>query len=264
MKAWEVVAVLEEFAPRIFQESWDNAGFCIGDPQQEVTGVMLGLDCTPALLDEAIACGANLIITHHPLIFHGLKRIDPTDAIGSLVYRAIRADLAIYSAHTNADKVFDGVSGWMADRLGLTDCEILDPDPKAVGPDGRSVGLGMVGNWSEPVPADQFLERVKAAFGTPCLRTSAPLNRPIRRVAVCGGSGSSLLSAARKAGADAFLCGDLSYHHFFTDQTCWLVDVGHFESEIGIVDRFFTILKEKIPNFAVRKTEQNNNPVYYY
>lgn len=264
MKASEVVAFLEELAPRNFQESWDNAGFCVGNPEQEVSGVLLGLDCTESLMDEAIACGANLIITHHPLIFQGLKRIDPQEGTGRMIYKAIRHNLVIYAAHTNADKVFGGVSDWMAARLGLENCRILDPDPANVDSQGRSVGLGMVGTWSEPVAPEQFLQRVREAFGTPCLRSSAPLERPVRRVAVCGGSGSSLLGAARRAGADAFLCGDLSYHHFFTDQQLWLVDVGHFESEIGIVDRFLSILQEKIPNFAVRKTEQNNNPVYYY
>jgi dinuclear metal center YbgI/SA1388 family protein len=264
MKAKEVAAILEEFAPGSFQESWDNAGFCIGSPEQEVTGVLLGLDCTESLLDEAVACGANLIITHHPMIFQGLKKIHPDDNVGRLVYKAIQHNLVVYSAHTNADKVFGGVSDWMMDRLGLTDCQILDPEVGVQDASGRPVGLGMVGNWAEPVAPEAFLERVKTAFGTPCLRASAPLNRPIRRVAVCGGSGTSLLAAARRAGADAFLCGDVSYHHFFTDEQLWLVDVGHFESEIGIVDRFFTILQEKISNFAVRKTAKTNNPVYYY
>ena len=111
MKVKDIINIIEEFAPLSIQESWDNSGLCIGSPEDEVSSVLLGLDCTPELVDEAIACGADMIVTHHPLIFSGLKKISPENQIGEVVMKAIKAGIAVYAAHTNADKVIAGVSG---------------------------------------------------------------------------------------------------------------------------------------------------------
>ena len=119
MTVREITAALEGFAPLSIQEKWDNSGLCIGSPDQEVHGILLGLDCTPALIDEAVEAGADLVVTHHPLIFGGLKKIAPEDPVGLAVIKAVRAGIAVYAAHTTADKVPSGVSGAMARRLGL-------------------------------------------------------------------------------------------------------------------------------------------------
>ena len=148
MKAKEIIKVIEDFAPLSIQESWDNCGLCIGSPEDEVSSVLIGLDCTVELVDEAIRCGADMIITHHPLIFSGLKKISPEDMVGAAVIKAVRAGICIYAAHTSADKVIAGVSGAMAARLGLTDIEILDED-------GEGTGLGAVGNLPAPVTAQE-------------------------------------------------------------------------------------------------------------
>ena len=121
MKVKDIIKVIEDFAPLSIQEGWDNSGLSIGSPEDEVTSVLLALDCTPELVDEAVACGADMIITHHPLIFSGLKKVSPDDLTGAAVIKAIKAGISIYAAHTNADKVLEGVSGAMAARLGLTD-----------------------------------------------------------------------------------------------------------------------------------------------
>ena len=128
MKVKDIIQVIEDFAPLSIQEGWDNSGLCVGSPEDEATSVLIGLDCTEKLVDEAIECGADMIITHHPLIFSGLKKINPEDSTGAAVIKAIKAGICIYAAHTNADKVIAGVSGAMAARLGLTDVEILDED----------------------------------------------------------------------------------------------------------------------------------------
>ena len=133
MKARDIIKAIEEFAPLSIQEGWDNSGLCVGSPEDEVSSVLLGLDCTEKLIDEAIECGADMIVTHHPLIFSGLKKISPEDQTGAAVIKAIKAGICIYAAHTNADKVIAGVSGAMAARLGLEDVRILDEDAEGTG-----------------------------------------------------------------------------------------------------------------------------------
>ena len=139
MKVKEVISVIEDFAPLSIQESWDNSGLVIGSPEQEVHGVLLGFDCTADLVDEAVERGADMIVTHHPLIFGGIKKISPEDPVGLAVLKAAAAGIAVYAAHTTADKVLGGVSGAMARRLGLQDIHVLEEEP-------GGYGLGAVGN----------------------------------------------------------------------------------------------------------------------
>ncbi len=257
-KVKDVTSVIEGFAPLGIQENWDNSGLCIGSPESPVHSVILGLDCTPELVDEAVAAGADMIVTHHPLIFSGLKRISPEDQTGLAVMKAISAGISVYAAHTTADKVVAGVSGAMARKLGLSDIEILDPE------DG-GVGLGMVGNLPVPVSASEAVSMVKEKFGLKAVRTSRPIDIPISRVAMCGGAGGSLAGKAREAGAQLYLCGDVSYHHFFTGKDFMIMDIGHYESEIEIVAILFSLLKKNFPTFAVRITENiYSNPVFYF
>ena len=266
MRVRDITAVLESFAPLSIQEKWDNSGLCIGSPDQEVHGVLLGLDCTPALVDEAVSCGADLIVTHHPLIFGGIKQIAPEDPVGLAVIRAIRAGIAVYAAHTTADKVPAGVSGAMARRLGLVNLSVLEPDgTRFLSGTEETVGLGMVGDWPEGLSCEEAVSRVKEAFGLAVVRCSRPAGVPIRRVALCGGSGSSLIGAARAAGAQLYLCGDVSYHHFFTPEGFMLMDVGHFESEVEIVEILYSLLRKNFPNFAVRVSNvlKDSNPIQY-
>ena len=257
-KVKDVTKIIEEFAPLSIQEKWDNSGLCIGSPESPVTSVLLGLDCTPELVDEAIECGADMIVTHHPLIFSGLKKISPDDMVGEAVFKAIKAGISIYAAHTNADKVIAGVSGAMAAKLGLENVEILSDE-------GEGTGLGVVGNLPEPLTAEQAVELVKNRFSLSALRASKPLEGKIERVAMCGGSGGSLIAAAKAAGAQLYLSGDISYHNFFTSEGFMLMDIGHYESEIEIVDILFSLIKKNFPTFAVRITQNmHSNPIYYF
>ena len=258
MKVKDIVAVIEEFAPLSIQESWDNSGLCVGSPDDEVTSAIFALDCTEALVDEAVACGADMIITHHPLIFSGLKKISPDDQVGAAVIKAIKNGIAIYAAHTNADKVIAGVSGAMAAKLGLADVRILSED-------GEGTGLGVVGDLPRSLTADEAVALVKEKFGLKKLKASRPLETRISRVAMCGGSGGSLIGAARKSGAQLYISGDISYHNFFTDEGFMIMDIGHYESEIEIVNILFSLIKKNFPTFAVRITQNiNSNPIYYF
>ena len=258
MKVRDIIKVLEDFAPLSVQESWDNSGLAVGSPDADVSSVLIGLDCTPELVDEAVSCGADMIVTHHPLIFFGLKKISPRDPVGAAVIKAISAGISVYSAHTTADKVVSGVSWAMAARLGLEDVSVLDPE------DGGT-GLGVIGSFPSPKSADEALRYVKECFSLKVIRSSRPVRGELRRVALCGGSGASLAGKVIAAGADLYITGDVSYHHFFTGDDFMIMDIGHYESEIGIVPVLFSLIKKNFPNFAVRITENiNSNPVYYY
>lgn len=258
MKVKDIIRVIEEFAPLSLQEGWDNSGLCIGSPEDVVSSVLLGLDCTPELVDEAIACGADMIVTHHPLIFSGLKKISPDNPVGEAVIKAIKAGISIYAAHTSADKVIAGVSGAMAARLGLEDVQILDED-------GEGTGLGVVGNLPEPLSSEEVVKLVKKSFGLKAMRASKPVDGKISRVAMCGGSGGSLIGAAMKSGAQLYISGDISYHNFFTRDGFMIMDIGHYESEIEIVDILFSLIKKNFPTFAVRITQNiYSNPIFYF
>ncbi|MBO5471997.1 MAG: Nif3-like dinuclear metal center hexameric protein [Bacteroidales bacterium] len=258
MKVKDIIGVIEDFAPLGLQEKWDNSGLCIGSPEDEVSSVLLGLDCTPELVDEAVACGADMIVTHHPLIFSGLKKISAEDPVGEAVIKAVRAGISIYAAHTSADKVLAGVSGAMAARLGLENVAILDED-------GEGTGLGVVGDLPQPLTASETVELVKSRFGLKAMRASRPVEGMISRVAMCGGSGGSLIGAAKASGAQLYISGDISYHNFFTTEGFMLMDIGHYESEIEIVDILFSLIKKNFPTFAVRITQNiYSNPIFYF
>ena len=253
MKAFEVAQIVERFAPLETAAEWDNSGFCIGSPDTEIKGVLVGFDCTPELIREAVDRGANMVITHHPLIFRGVKKISPDTFLGSVITLAIKHDIVVYSAHTNADKAVGGVNSLMAERLGLRDCTVLAAD-----------GFGLVGNLPEAMGAEDFIAFVKERFSLKAVRCSRPVEGPVSRVALCSGSGASLLQDALSSGAQAYICGDLSYHLFFAEEGFMLLDIGHFESEIDIVDKLISVLEEKIRTFAILRTKQDNNPVYYF
>lgn len=257
MKAIEVAKIIEEFAPLAIQESWDNSGFSVGNKNVEVKSILLGLDCTQELIEEALECGANMIITHHPLIFGGLTEISNDTEQGKAIMAAIKNDVVVYSCHTNIDKVLNGVSGTMSKRLSLENVSILDVD-------SSGFGLGVVGNFRNPIAPDDFISLLKNAFSLEFLRSSELPQKNIYKVALCGGSGKSLMAKAIECGADALVTGDITYHDFFCPKDFLLVDIGHFESEIDILQTIFDILTKKIHTFAVHISNKKYNPVYYY
>ncbi|MBO4434045.1 MAG: Nif3-like dinuclear metal center hexameric protein [Bacteroidales bacterium] len=258
MKVADITAAVEEFAPLGIQEQWDNSGLCIGSPEDPVHGVMVGFDCTPQLVDEAAARGCDMIITHHPLIFKGLRQINGSEPTGEAIMKAIRAGIAVYAAHTTADKVIEGVSGAMARRLGLKDIRILE--------DEGGTGLGAYGTLEKPLTGREAIDLIKERFHLRFVRTSAPIEGPITTVAVLGGSGGSEIPAARAAGAQLYVTADISYHNFFTPEGFMVADIGHFESEVEISDILFSFLKKKFPNFAVHlgSSLREGNPVHWF
>lgn len=253
MKASELVAPIEAIAPRGSQEEWDNSGFAVGSPDAEVTKTLFALDCTESIIDEAITEGCDIIITHHPLIFRGVKSINPQTYIGRIIGKAIKHDIIIYSAHTNMDKAVPGVSTLMADKLSLTERKVLSAE-----------GFGIVGNIAKPVDAVELLEIVKNKFNLNYIRHSSLLEEKINRIALCGGSGRDFIGDAMREGAQVYITGDIGYHEFYCENGFMIMDIGHYGSECEVLTLFAKIVSENFPNFATLIGKENKNPIYYY
>lgn len=253
MKAAGLILPIELFAPLHGQEHWDNSGFSIGDPDKVVHKALVALDCTEEVIEEAIENKCDIVITHHPLIFQGVKKISPQTFTGRIIEKAIKHDIVIYAAHTNMDKVANGVSGLMADKLELGEREFLTAD-----------GFGIAGTLPSALSAVQLARTVKQKFNVEHIRASRPLEGKITRVAVCGGSGRSFIKEAMEKGAQVYITGDITYHEFYCQKDFMVMDVGHYGSEYDIVRLFAKILCENFPTFAVSISKNNNNPIYYY
>ncbi len=257
-KVIDIAKAIEEFAPLSLQESWDNPGLQIGDPEMEVTGVLLCLDVTEEILAEARKRECNMIVSHHPLIFGGLKRLTGATPTERIAAAALKGDIAIYSAHTNLDSAFEGVSYEMAHTLGMKECKPLEPSRTGT----SCEGLGIVG-IVEPTPKLEFLRKVKEAFAVKDLRYSAQTpGIVVRKVALCGGSGGSLIKTALASGADVYLCGDLKYHDFTSyGSEILLADIGHFESELCSRKILCRAIRQKCPDCITYFSECEHNPI---
>ena len=359
----DITNYLEQLAPPVYQESYDNCGLIVGDSSQQVTNVLVTLDCTEAVVDEAIAKGCNLIVAHHPIVFSGLKKLNGKNYVERTVIKAIKNEVAIYAIHTNLDNVKHGVNAKIAERLGLMNTQILAPKsgllkkmvvyvPQShiekvqqalfdagagnignysecsfyaagtgtfkgneqsngfVGEQGKQhqepeyklevlvddarlgtaisamisahpyeevaydvfalanahtqIGSGMIGELPEALAPEDFLAHLKTSMQTNTIRYT-PVNKSIKKVAVCGGSGSFLLKTALAAGADAFVTADFKYHEFFdAEQRLMIADIGHYESEIFTINLLADEMLKKFHSFAVILSEINTNPINYY
>ncbi len=265
MKIREITDAIEQYAPLRLQEEWDNAGIQVGDPEAVITGVLLCTDATEAVVAEAVKLGYNLVISHHPLIFRGLKKIMGRTPVERTVAMAIKHDVTIYSAHTNLDSAWQGVSFRMADKIGMTDIEFLDGN--RVEPYGEqastSAGCGVIGNI-EPMPAREVLKKVKEAFEVSAIRYSGDGDRMVSRVALCGGAGGFLLDKAVELGAQLYVTADMRYHDFLDNsQRIVVADIGHYESEHYTKEIFLEIIQKKNPTFAVAFSKSETNQVNY-
>jgi len=256
----KIAEALETLAPLAFQEDYDNAGLQVGLLDAEVTGVLVCLDITEEIIAEAVRKDCNLVVSHHPLIFKPLKRVSDATYQQRCVMQAVRHGITLYSAHTNLDNAEDGVNYRIASLIGLRGLSWLEEKPAAA---GRSCGSGVVGDLPEPEPADAFLARLKETFGIKCLMHTDPAGAVVRRIALCGGAGSFLMDAARAAGADCFITGEISYHHFFDADGLLLVAMGHYQSEQFTKDLLRDFLSGRFPGLRVEMTETDTNPIHY-
>lgn len=259
MKIKDIAKAIEAVAPLCCQEGYDNAGIQVGDAMATVTGVLLCTDVSMAVVDEAIERGCNLVVSHHPLIFKGLKKIAGRTQVERIVAHAIKHDIAIYSAHTNMDNVPGGVSFKMAEKLGMTDVEVLDAHCDGDTPTGSGV-VGAI----KPMPAVDFLRLLKATFEVGAVRYSGDTTGTITRVALCGGAGGFLIDNAVAAGAQVFVTADMRYHDFLeNNDRLLLVDIGHYESEHFTKEIFSDIIMALNPDFPVASAKNEKNQIQY-
>lgn len=258
MKIQQIVDYLDSVFHPELQEDYDNSGFLLGDGQSEYRGTLVALDLTPDVVDEAVQHGLSLIVTHHPFIFRGLRRLTDGSETGRMVQALIAHGIAVYAAHTNLDNLAWGVNGILTEKLGLRRCRILKPLPSQ--PDA---GAGMVGELDEAMPTEAFLRQVKTTLGLPAVRYAGS-RTTVKEVAVCGGSGAFLIEDAQAAGADIYLTADLKYHDFqrCTDRMV-VADIGHYESEQFAKEIIFRVISEKFSNFAVRISERQQSLTRY-
>lgn len=275
MQISEIIQALESFAPTELQESYDNAGLIVGNSSWNCTGIICCLDSTEEVILEAKAAGCNLVIAHHPIIFGGLKQLNGKNYVEKTVITAIKEDIAIYAIHTNLDNVLNGVSGVIADKLGLLNKKILLPkfpstdssegEIKSISIDNQSIGSGVIAELPEPMEEIGFLQMLQTGFGLKLIRHTPLLGKTIKKVAICGGSGSFLLKTAISAGADIYITADMKYHEFFdADGRILVADIGHWESEQFTTGLLIDILKAKFPTFAVLNSVIKTNPVNYF
>lgn len=266
---YHILEFLEEWAPQSTKLEYDNVGLLVGNHHQQVDKVLVCLDVTKDVIDEAVAAKANLIISHHPLIFARLSRVASSDPTGSLIYQLIKNDISLVAAHTNLDAAHGGVSFVLADKLGLAGVQFLKEDKEngdCHNPSGhkRTSGFGAIGMLPEPVSVPHFLDLLQNTLSARGIRHAGKPDI-IRKVAVCGGAGAFLADEARKQKADAFVTADLKYHDFFSGPPdCLFVDAGHYETEAPVIEALCNRLRDRFLGLEVISTSVNTNPVAYF
>lgn len=249
----KVIELFENWVPKKLASEWDNVGLQVGSLSIRVTNVLVTLDVTEDVIKEALEVGANLIISHHPLIFKPLKQIDYRDPKGKIIQQLIKHDLTVYSAHTNLDVVSGGVNDLLADKLQLEQTKILVPEDA-----DSQYGLGRVGTLKEAISLKQLAVKLKEIFQVEGLRVTGPLDEQVKKVAILGGSGEKYYPYAKRLGADVYITGDVSFHFAQDAEAAGLsiIDPGHHVERImiaavadylrGQVDRSINVVESKI------------------
>lgn len=241
------------------QDSFDNAGLQIGRTEAEVSGVLLCLDVTESVISEAVRVGANLVVSHHPLLFHGLKHICGLSTPERAAEMALQHGIAVYSAHTNLDNARGGVNYKIAEKMGAHVEAFLRPAT------GADAGSGVIARLAQPVEAGEFLAMIKRTFGIERLMANGyGRTKKVERVGICGGAGAFLLDDAVSAGCDAFFTGEMRYHEFFGyDESILIAVGGHYETEQYTTEILRSLIAADFPTLPLFTTEINTNPIKY-
>ncbi|MFG6373503.1 MAG: Nif3-like dinuclear metal center hexameric protein [Oscillospiraceae bacterium] len=235
MNVQDIYGYIDHIAPFSTQLDYDNAGLLMGSGVAEVERVLVTLDVTFEVAKEAARKKCQLIVSHHPLIFHGLKSVTPGDPTGAVVLELARRNIALISAHTNWDQAAGGVSDVLLERLGIASAGFLEPAGETS--EGTPYGMGAVGELEAPMPPKEFARAVRTALHARGARVVLG-DRPVKKVAVCGGAGGDLLARAAAWGADAYVTADVKYHEFLEahQRGITLIDGGHFATEDPAMD----------------------------
>ena len=249
----DIYESIDKIAPFDTQEGFDNAGFLVGHGDREVRRLLVALDITPEVAAEAVGRGAELIVSHHPVIFHPVKSVTDATVTGRVLMALLEGGVAAICAHTNLDAARGGVNDALAAALGLEHAA-----PAAEG------GIERIGTLPEAMALPDFLARVKAALHPNGLRY-VDGGRPVRKVAVGGGACGDFLWEAAALGCDAFVTADLKYNHFLDAQALGLtaVDAGHFPTEDVVCPALVKYLGERFPGLTIQKSSSHREAIQY-
>jgi len=247
----DIISFLEKTAPPELAEQWDNIGLLVGRPANTVKKILVCLDVTHAAIDEAVKTGADMIVTHHPVIFKGIKRLNEDEKTAGFIYSLIRNNISVYSAHTNLDFADQGVNTCLADILGLRQTEVL----------GR--GPGKAGILEEKLSLEEFIARVKTSLEVPFVRVAGRADLGILKAAVFSGSFDDDLEAVAASGADVLVTGDLKYHTALDarEMGMCIVDAGHFNTEKVVLPQLAKELQRGFSEVAVTCFRDEKDPL---
>lgn len=256
----KIIDAMEELAPLSFQEGFDNAGLLCGNKDDVCTGVFVCLDVSESVIEEAVRKSCNMIISHHPLIFRGVKNLLPSTNVNRCLLKALQHGIALYSSHTNLDAAADGVNTLLAKTLGIENFVPFSGERA----DGLYFGIGGVGELRTAKEERAFLEQVKKTLNIHTIRYVSGKTKQIKRVAICSGSGAEFISLALAKEADCYLTADLKYHEFLdAENHILLADIGHFESEAIVKQHIASIISKKFCNFVSLFWDEAPNRVKY-
>mgnify|MGYP000625814178 CR=1 FL=1 len=252
MKAYELIEWLNEHHPQKFAEDWDNVGLLVGDDQKEISHVFLALDLTEPVLDEAVAAGADMILTHHPMIFSGIKKINNHTFTGRKILRLIKEDIPYFAMHTNYDVL--GMADLSADYTKMHDTTVLSVTEER---EGEVQGFGRVGKLPREMTLREYAQLVKESLKLNDVKVYGNLDSMVKCAAVCTGSGKSMIKDVIKAGADVYVTGDIDHHTGIDTvaQGLALIDAGHYGTEYIFMDAMKKELTQAFPELKISCAE---------
>lgn len=252
MKCKEIITIIEKDYPGKCALEWDNTGLLAGRDDKEIGRIYVALDASDEVIEEAVKQKADLLVTHHPLIFSGLKSVTNQNFTGNRVLKLLQNDICCYAMHTNYDVKRMGELSFR--KLGIAKSRVLEVT--ALGGDEKEEGIGRIADI-EPVTLGEMCGKVKEAFGLSCVRAWGALNTHVKRAAICPGSGKSVIRSALEKGADVLITGDIG-HHEGTDaaaQGMAIIDAGHYGVEHIFIDDMKKYFEKHIPEAAVRAAD---------
>ncbi|TYZ22570.1 Nif3-like dinuclear metal center hexameric protein [Selenomonas ruminis] len=242
VKCQVVMDVLETIAPKRFAEDWDNPGLLVGALNQDVHKILVCLDVSDEVVEQAIDAGADMIVAHHPLIFRGIKKLRTDLPLGRRLQQLLKHDIAVAAAHTNLDIAEGGVNDVLARAIGLAKLSSFVIESQDI--DGSVLSMGRMGSLTAPMTVQDFAAQVRDALPTEHVRLVDAGARPVRKVAICSGSGAEFIQKAAFMGADVYVTGDVKYHEAqqAVELGMHVIDAGHFGTEFPVVE----VLKQRL------------------
>ena len=268
LRVKDIHNIMEEYAPSVLKESYDNVGLMVGNMEDKVTSILIALDCTLEVIKEAKQNKCNLIVTHHPLLFKKPDSVTTDTLIGRKIIELVKNNINVYSAHTNLDSVKGGINDIIMNLLQLTSCHIIDPsDIQCYGKD--HCGIGRIGKLKSSVTLEELCNKVKDNLNIPMVKYSGSESKIINKIAVINGSGESYFDSAKLLGVDCIITGDTTYHYVsdLKEEGVAVIDAGHFETEWPAMKRIAEFLMQKIQSDGFCNTvilsKVNRSPYKY-